>query len=77
MSNRQDKEREEHLQPERIEYAKKKLEELGYEVTFSGKCTITFIFKKKVVHFFPYSGWHIGKSIKDGRGLANLLKQLE
>lgn len=77
MSNRLDKEREEELQPERMEHAKKKLEELGYEVVFAGKATITFKFKNEVVHFFPYSGWHSGKSIRDGRGLQNLLKQLK
>lgn len=76
MSNRLNQERETKLQPERMELAKKKLEELGYEVTFVGQCTITFKFKKEIVHFFPYSGWHTGKTIKDGRGLNNLLKQL-
>ena len=77
MSNRLNKEREQSIQPERMEYAKKKLEELGYEVSFVGKATITFKFKKETVHFFPYSGWHAGKTIKDGRGLQNLLKQLK
>ena len=35
------------------------------------------MFDNEKVKFFPYSGWHTGKSIKDGRGIENLLKQLK
>lgn len=74
--SRLNQERQEELEPKRMEYAKNKLQELGYTVTFSGKATITFIYRGHVVHFFPYSGWASGKTIKDGRGLDNLIKQL-
>jgi hypothetical protein len=74
---RQNIDRQNDLEPKRMEYAKNKLQELGCEVTFVGNTTITFVYKKEIIHFFPYSGWHSGKSIKDGRGLNNLLKQLK
>ncbi len=68
-------ERQKKLEPERISYAKVKLERLGYEVTESNT-ELRFIYKGNIIKFFPYSGWHSGKGIKDGRGLDNLLKQL-
>lgn len=78
MSNRLDKEKEKELQPKRMEYAISKIRnELGYELTFIDETRIEFIFKGNVIKFFPYSGWHTGKSIKDGRGIENLLKQLK
>src|SRR5690606_35841086 len=46
------------------------------EVTNVNETKIEFIFKGNIVRFFPYSGWHTGKSITDGRGWANLVKQL-
>jgi hypothetical protein len=77
MSNRLDKEREKELQPQRLEYAKKRITELGYQITFEVDTRIDFIFKGETVKFFPYSGWHTGKSIVDGRGINNLLKQIK
>ena len=68
-------ERQKELEPKRIAYAKEKIERLGYEVTESNT-ELRFIYKGNIIKFFPYSGWHSGKEIKDGRGLDNLLKQL-
>jgi len=76
MSNRIDQEREKELQPKRMEYAVKKLNELGV-ATQSDNTRIAFQHKGEWVFFFPYSGWHSGKTIKDGRGLEHLLKQIE
>lgn len=73
---RQDIERQNELEPKRIQYARQRIEALGYEVISMGKTKLIFTFKSKIVHFFPYSGWHSGASIKDGRGLENLLQQL-
>ena len=70
-------ERQNELEPERIAYAKNKIEALGLEVIAENFQSIKFIFKGGIVTFFPYSGWHSGKTIKDGRGLINLLKQLK
>ena len=76
MSNRQDQEREARLQPKRIKHAIEKLHSAGIECMHSDNTKITFEFKGQVVRLFPYSGWHSGTSIKDGRGLENLIKQL-
>lgn len=29
-----------------------------------------------IVTFFPYTGWFTGKSVVDGRGINNLIKQI-
>ena len=78
MSNRLDKEREAELEPERMLYAVDEIKKLGYDVAIQpqGK-SLKFTFNQHVVTFFPYSGWHTGKSIKDGRGLQKLLYQLK
>ena len=77
MSNRQNQERESELQPKRMLYA---LTKIGKLKTVSdiqvSKTLIEFTFKDHIVRFYPYSGWHTGKSIIDGRGIDNLLKQL-
>ena len=75
MSNRLDKDREAKLQPERIKWASEKLGELGFSHIID-EYKIEFVFKGQIVTFFPYSGWHTGKSIKDGRGWEHLVKQL-
>jgi len=77
MSNRLNQQREKELQPKRIELALKKLSALGYTANEVDDTKIKFLHKGQAVVFFPYSGWHSGKSIKDGRGLENLLKQLK
>lgn len=77
MSNRIDKERESELQPKRIEYAAKKLNELGYMSLDIDSTKIVFWHKGEPCLLYPYSGWHTGKTIKDGRGLQNLLNQLK
>ena len=76
MSNRLNQERERVLQPKRIETAVKLLTAIGYSELEVDDTKIKFLHKGEPVTFFPYSGWHSGKSIKDGRGLQNLLNQL-
>ena len=76
MSNRLDQEREERLQPIRIASSKKKLESLGFVITQEDDTKLVFKYKDSPITFFPYSGWHAGKTIKDGRGFGNLLRQL-
>lgn len=73
---RLDIERQKKLEPERIKWAKKKIQELGFDITFECETRIEFEFKGETVKLFPYSGWHTGKSIKDGRGIQKLLNQL-
>lgn len=74
--SRLDKGRQERLEPVRMDYAERKLRELGYEITGKNDIAIEFTFKGSTVKLFPYSGWHTGKTIKDGRGLNNLLRQI-
>jgi len=37
---------------------------------------LQFSFKDEIVTLYPYSGWHTGKSITDGRGINKLLTQI-
>lgn len=76
MSNRLDQEREVELQPKRIAFAKEKLTAAGMSITFESDTELKFTYNGETITFFPYSGWHSGKSIKPGRGILNLLKQL-
>lgn len=73
---RLDKERQKELEPLRMRKALNEIKKLGYKVSNS-KNQIWFLFNGYVVNYYPYSGWASGKSIKDGRGLKNLLKQIK
>jgi hypothetical protein len=77
MSNRLNQQREKELQPKRMEFAKNKLTSMGFAVEQRGDTLLSFIYNGSEVLFYPYSGWHTGKSIKDGRGIDKLLKQLK
>jgi len=73
---RLDKDRQENLEHKRLEYAKSRIEGIGHAITYESDKEIRFMYKGKTVYFFPYSGWHTGQSIKDGRGIEKLLKQI-
>lgn len=68
--------RQNKLEPQRLNYAKEQLAKLGYVLTFETDTRLEFMFKGEKIQLFPYSGWHTGKTIKDGRGIEKLLKQL-
>lgn len=74
---RQDVDRQIELEPKRVEFAKNIIIKLGYEILLETKTYIEFEHIGDRVRFFPYSGWHTGKSIKDGRGIEKLIKQLK
>ncbi len=74
---RLDTERQKLLEPGRIDNAVKSITSFGYVITYYDNTKIKFNFKNEEVTFFPYSGWHTGKSIKDGRGLKKLLDQIK
>ena len=61
----------------RLEYAEMRILELGYDITSINKTELRFEFNGSTIYFFPFTGWHTGKTIQDGRGLNNLLKQLK
>lgn len=76
MSNRLDKDREAELQPQRIKTAKLAIENLGHKIIFESDTEVRFMYQGEIIHFWPYSGWHSGQSIKAGRGLQHLLEQI-
>ena len=62
---------------DRLVYATNRIAELGYVCKWveQSRC-LQFDFKGSLVRFFPYTGWFSGKTVKYGRGLMNLLKQI-
>lgn len=76
MSNRLNKDREEKLQPKRIEYAIQEFTNRGVVILSKSNVFVTISYKGSPIIFYPYSGWFSGKTIKDGRGIDNLLKQI-
>lgn len=73
---RLNKYRQENLEPKRMNFALKKLQELKLEITLQTDNQINFKYKYSTIQYFPYSGWHSGKNIVDGRGWKKLHKQL-
>ena len=71
-----DQERQKSQEPKRMAYAKKRLTDLNIKIIFETENRIDFLFKDKKCSIFPYSGWHTGQSIKDGRGIEKLIEQL-
>lgn len=74
---RLDTDRQKDFEPKRMEYAEEKLAELNISATRISDAELHFEWKGNTIKLFPYSGWHTGKGIKDGRGIDNLLKQLK
>jgi hypothetical protein len=69
--------RQAELEPKRMETAIEKLAELNISATRISDSELEFEWKGNMIKYWPYSGWHTGKGIKDGRGLQKLLKQLK
>jgi hypothetical protein len=65
------------LEPERINFALQQVRSLGYVITHQDRTKIEFEFNGDTVQYYPYSGWHSGKTITDGRGWNKLKKQIE
>lgn len=70
-------ERKNKLEPIRLRTAINEIQKLGLRITNSSDKMIEFEYKGHSIKYFPYSEWATGKSIQDGRGLDNLLKQLK
>lgn len=73
---RLDKDREAELTPKRMDFALNILKSIGIEPDEVTDKSITFTWKGESVTFWAYSGWFSGKSVTDGRGINNLVKQL-
>ena len=69
--------RQNKLEPIRLQKAIMEITNLGLKITSITQKMIEFEFKGHTVRFYPYSGWATGKTIKDGRGLMNLINQLK
>lgn len=69
-------ERQKELEPKRMDAAILALDKLGITPILTTSTRIEFEYKGSSVFYYPYSGWHTGKTIKNGRGLQNLLKQI-
>ena len=61
---------------ERFGYALNELIRLNIEIDLITDNCIEFTFNNERVKLFPFTGWHSGKSIKDGRSIKNLINQL-
>lgn len=71
------KERRANKEGSRMDFAIKQLTGLGHKVTMETNNAISIIFKGERVMVYPYTGWFTGKTVKDGRGIKNLLKQIK
>jgi len=74
---RLDTESQKVLEPKRMDGTQQALKEMGFEVEAVGNAELNFFYKNELVRFFPYSGWHTGKSINDGRGFKKLTQQIK
>jgi hypothetical protein len=69
--------RQNELEPIRVKFARESIESLGYSITNQTENLIEFEFKGSTVKIYPYSGWFTGKTVNDGRGIKNLLRQIK
>lgn len=74
---RLDPERRIKLEPSRMAYAINQIEFLDYSILYRDSKKIVFIFNGDKITLYPFTGWFTGKSITDGRGIENLIKQLK
>lgn len=63
-------------QKRRMDYAISKLNDIGIMPNYKDCSLLEFEHNENLIKYFPHSGWFTGKSVKDGRGIKNLLKQL-
>lgn len=70
-------ERQNKIEPIRLRTAINEIQKLGLTIINCTDKMIEFEYKGQPVKYFPYSGWATGKTIKDGRGLMNLINQLK
>lgn len=64
------------IEPTRFEYAVDKLMEAGHRVGRNPEDDKSIIVNNGI-RFWPYTGWYSGKGIGSGRGIHNLLKNIE
>lgn len=74
---RLNQERQQRLEPKRMNAAVQSITNLGFSIEKKTSTFLQFVYNGSTITYFVYSGWATGKSIKDGRGLDNLLNQLK
>ena len=74
---RLDKEKQKKLEPKRMQFALDSLRKMNIEAVQINESKIEIKHDGSTISFWPYSGWHSGKTIEDGRGIEKLLKQLK
>lgn len=73
-------ERRARIEPRRVQYAREQLSSLDLSISFEYNAALRcFIIADgaSIIRYYPYTGWFTGKSVKDGRGIHNLIKQLK
>ena len=50
---------------------------MGFDVKLINDAELNFVYKDAILKYCPCTAWASGKTIKDGRGLNNLINQLE
>lgn len=70
-------ERQNKLEPIILRTAINEIQKLGLTIINCTDKMIEFEYKGSNIKYYPYSVWATGKTIKDGRGLNNLIKQLK
>ena len=73
---RLDIERQHRLEPRRMDYCERTLTNMGFDVVRVNSTELNFMHRGSLVRLWPYSGWHTGKTVRDGRGFAHLREQL-
>lgn len=75
---RLNEERQNRLEPQRIASAIVNIrDKAGLNILHKDDKMIKFEFKDEVISYWPYSGWHSGRSITDGRGWGKLWNQIK
>lgn len=65
------------LTKRRSMYALEKLSQKQVHIDTVDEKKIVIIHRNKKIVLYPFTGWFTGKTIKDGRGIENLLSQLK
>ena len=79
MSKRLNQDRQNRLQPMRIDQCRQSIIGRGGSIYYEDQTQIKFAYQGINVTIFPYSGWYAGKGIGSGRGFQNMwdaLKQI-
>ena len=69
--------RKKEFEESRKMYAISEIEKLGYTLTDEDDQSIKFEYKGQTVTFWAYTGLFSGKTVRDARGIKNLINQIK